>query len=148
VRLSPKSIFFGLVAFGLPIAVVAGWTLAGPTKRPSAASLPSGAGGIGAAPERTGPDQPVNDVPYRGRPDRKPSPVASGAPLPSLATASTAPTVTPSAGPAPTGTTEGTPLPELTDPPVPTPTEVTTEPSPPAPPTASPSTSGETSAQP
>lgn len=139
------------MAFGLPIAVVAGWTLAGPAKRPSAASLPSGAGGIGAAPERTGPDQPVNDVPYGGRPDRKPSPVASGAPLPSLTTASTAPTaptVTPSAGPAPTGTTEGTPLPELTDPPVPTPTEVTTEPSPPAPPTASPSTSGETSAQP
>ncbi|NMO50154.1 hypothetical protein HH310_02975 [Actinoplanes sp. TBRC 11911] len=136
------------MAFGLPIAVAAGWTLAGPAKRPSAASLPSGAGGIGAAPERTGPDEPITDVPYRARPDRKPSPVASGAPLPSLAAVSAAPSVTPSAGPAPTGSTEGTPLPELTAPPVPTPTEVTSEPSPPAPPSASPSTSEEPSAQP
>lgn len=147
-RLSPKSIFFGLVAFGLPVAV--GWTLAGPPKRPSVTSLPTGTGGIGAAPGRTDPDEAVTDVRYQPRQNRNASPsaVASGAPLPSLPAASTAPAVTPSAEPAPTGSAVVDPLPELTAPPVPTPTEVTSEPSPPAPPPAEPSGTGEPSAQP
>ena len=49
-RLSPKSIFFGLVSLGLPIAVTVGWILGEPaTSQTSAAATPGGAGGIGGA---------------------------------------------------------------------------------------------------
>jgi hypothetical protein len=49
VRLSPKSIFLGIVALGLPITVTIGWTFGDPPAGPSVPA-PDGAGGIGGAP--------------------------------------------------------------------------------------------------
>nr|WP_296068332.1 hypothetical protein [uncultured Actinoplanes sp.] len=116
------------MAFGLPFAVTIGWTLAGPARRTAEASLPGGAGGIGAAPERPGTSQPVTNVRYQARPTRAPSasPSASAAPSPSVTTSGTV-TITTSAAPTPSVST--TPPPPLTVPPVPTPTEITSEPS-------------------
>ena len=48
-RLSPKHIFLGIVAFGLPIALTTGWALGVPTPD-GGAGTPQGAAGIGAAP--------------------------------------------------------------------------------------------------
>jgi hypothetical protein len=132
VRLSPKSIFFGIVALGLPFAVTVGWTLGTPGVAPPVASAPGGAGGMGAAPVHTVPSQPVTAVEYSSKPPR---PGFS----PSAAAASAAPASVPP--PASTEPTTGTPasqppLPALTLPPVPTPTEVS---APPPSPSATPS---------
>ena len=64
-RLTPKSLFFALVAVGLPVAVTIGWEL-GETNlnTPPAAATPDGFGGIGAAPK---PDKPVKRVGYPER---------------------------------------------------------------------------------
>ena len=61
VRLSPKSLFLGIVAFGLPIAVTTGWTLGGETA-PPAAPAPGGEGSIGTAPVHGTSVPPVGDV--------------------------------------------------------------------------------------
>ena len=72
VRLSPKSVFIGLVALGLPISMAIGWTLAPQTRRPAAVDTPArgglGAGGIGAAPGRVARPDPVTAVEYSPQP--------------------------------------------------------------------------------
>lgn len=147
-QLSPKSIFIGLVAFGLPIAVAVGWTLADP-RQPSAASPGGGTGGIGAAaPEQgAGDGRPVTTVRYStgpGRPQVSPSAATSAAvPLaPSLSvspSSSRPPLVN---APIPVQSDSTLPLPPLNNPPVPTPTEIVEEPGP------STSSSGEPSGDP
>ena len=128
-RLSPKSIFFGLVALGLPVAVTIGWQLATPATRSAAVEVPGGAGGLGDAPAR------------HARPAPAAASSSSVAPLPSvMPSISVSPVVSTPAGPlvsthvtsGPTGTatappTEASqdPLPPLTMPPVPTPTDPT-----------------------
>jgi hypothetical protein len=122
VRLTPKSIFFGLVALGLPFAVTVGWTLADrAVTAPPAVAAPAGAGGIGSAPAPAASIEPVTPVDYGGRPPRgtavRPSvPASAPAALPSSSAPGGLPSLTLS------------PLPPLTDPPVPTPTTVTSEP--------------------
>jgi len=65
VRLTPKSLFFGLVSIGLPFAVALGWVLGETTTvTPPAAATPDGFGGLGTAPER---DKPLNRVDYPER---------------------------------------------------------------------------------
>jgi hypothetical protein len=142
VRLSPKSIFFGLVALGLPVAVTIGWQLATPATRSAAVDAPGGAGGLGDAPVRHAP-----------KPAIAPASSSSVAPLPSVvASVSPAVAVSTPVGPvvttgltsapigppsaAPTEASQS-PLPPLTMPPVPTPTEPD-DPSPSASPSASP----------
>lgn len=110
------------MAFGLPIAVTIGWTLATPARRPTLAGPPGGAGGIGAAPERTVTAEPLSAVRYPSRPFRPPTSPA----------VSTSPTPAPSGPPAPTSpapspsSSAASLLPPLTLPPVPTPTEEAT----------------------
>jgi hypothetical protein len=134
VRLSPKSIFFGIVSLGLPFAVTVGWTLGTPDVAQPVASAPGGAGGMGAAPVHAVPSQPVTAVEYSSNPPRPGS-------SPSAAAASAAPvSVPPPASAEPSTGTSATqpPLPVLTLPPVPTPTEVS---APPSSPSATPSDS-------
>ncbi|WP_433298568.1 hypothetical protein ACQP2F_43800 [Actinoplanes sp. CA-030573] len=134
-RLSPKSIFFGLVAFGLPISVAIGWTLATPPRRPASVGAPAGVGGlgtgggsgaIGTAPRRdggggAGGSQPLTEVQYSPRPAITSTAVPPAATAPSAApTATTVPPVV---------TVTESSLPPLDEPPVPTPTEITTVPS-------------------
>ena len=137
-RFSPRSIFFSVVALGLPFAVTVGWTLGTPTPAPPAVSAPGGAGGIGAAPPQattvttatTATTSPVLD----GSP-RPAKPVAAavesslpGRPGPAARTR-TAPSDSPPPVIVPS---DDSPDPTLTLlPPVPTPTQiVTTPPSP------------------
>lgn len=125
-RLSPKSIFFGLVALGLPVAVTIGWQLATPATRSAAVDAPGGAGGIGDAPAR--PTRAVPAAASSSMPSKSPSvapsvALSAAAPAfgaPTTAPVTSAPTATPSAPP-----TEASrdPLPPLTQPPVPTPTD-------------------------
>jgi hypothetical protein len=140
VQLSPKSVFFGLLAFGLPIAVTIGWTLAAPARRPSAASVPGGAGGIGAAPERVETAEPVTAVRYSSGPYRPPaaSAATSASPPPTTppTTTSASPAAPPPAAPA---SGPATLVPPLILPPVPTPTEITTVPGPSESPSGDPS---------
>ena len=143
-QLSPKSIFLGLVALGLPIAVAVGWTLATPARKPVEVSAPAGTGGIGAggsdgigkAPRRPGLSQPLTEV------QLMPRPVAS-ATLPPVTAPSGAPVPT-SAAPSAVEASEVSLPPVLNEPPVPTPTEITDVPSPPAAPSATPSASPST----
>jgi hypothetical protein len=143
VRLSPKSIFFGLVAFGLPVSVAIGWTLATPPKGHAAVGASAGTGlgagpngVLGPAPRHGGGTQPLTEVQYSPRPIRS-------AVLPPVASA-------PSAAPTPTTAPpivvlpSVSSLPTLDQPPVPTPTEITTTPSA----STDPSTSTDPSAQP
>jgi len=136
VRLSPKSIFIGLVALGLPVAVTVGWQLATPATRSSALAEPGGAGGLGKAPARpsgsTAPPPAPRTVPARLTSTVLPARPASASPPPGPPVA-TDPPRTPSVSP-----TEASvdPLATLTAPPVPTPTEFVTMPSPPPAPSA------------
>ena len=136
-RLSPKSIFVGLIALGLPFAVTFGWTLGNPftSDKPPSAATPGGSGAIGTAPVKdTTSPRPVW-LPGRyeaGTPARAATAAPSAPPVaPEIASPSSPATASPG-GPLVTVTT----LPPLTDPPVPTPTMVTSEP---PPPTATPS---------
>jgi len=127
VRLSPKSIFFGIVALGLPFAVTVGWTLGEPVAAPPpAVAAPAGEGGMGAAPARASTPAPVTPIRYGSRPPRDTSAAPSAA---STAPAAEPPDSAPPSGP-PTLSLD--PLPPLTDPPVPTPTMVTSAPPPPS----------------
>jgi hypothetical protein len=115
VRLSPKSIFLGIVALGLPLTVTTGWMLGGSQDPPSAPS-PGGAGGIGTAPDSGTSIAPVADdwSPTPPRPvaveTRDPGRSRGGA------------TARPSA------TGRDLPDPTLTAKPAPEPTEATAEP--------------------
>ncbi|MGX6607850.1 hypothetical protein ACWKSP_37850 [Micromonosporaceae bacterium Da 78-11] len=136
-RLSPNYVFFGLVAFGLPIAVTVGWTLATPAPRPAAIEQHVGAGGVGGAdglgsaprPESTK-FAPATTMDPSSPPTAKPSLAAPTSPValpPSSAAPTTVPTATPSA---PSATPPRSHLPTLTMPPVPTPTEIDMPPDP------------------
>jgi hypothetical protein len=132
VRLSPKPVFLGLVALGLPFAVTVGWQFASPAPAPAPISAPPGSGGIGAAPKHaaaSGPVTPVDWSPAAPKPVAATA-VSSGTPPPSVAVPS--PTQ-PSAGAATRPA-----RPALTLPPVPTPIDIT---SPPPSPSATPSSS-------
>jgi hypothetical protein len=126
VRLSPKYIFLGIVALGLPFAITVGWMLGAPPSDPNPVSAPAGAGGLGgpdgwgSAPQREGTSAQGTgyDQPARGA---RPAPARSAV---STAPATAAPSF---AAPGPRETPPLPPLP-LTDPPVPTPTMVTSEP--------------------
>jgi hypothetical protein len=126
VRFSPRSIFLGVVALGLPFAVTVGWTIGAPSPVPPSVSAPGGLGGIGTAPSRatTAATSPVGDWSPRA-----PRPVSVESTLPGLPlTTGTAPS-----GAVPSAVvSSGSPDPTLTLlPPVPTPTSVlTTPPSP------------------
>jgi hypothetical protein len=122
VRLTPKTIFFGILALGLPFAVTVGWTLATPATSPAPRiAAPGGSGSLGtAAPAprgdgaKAGPVAPVDYV---------------ATPQPSSSAAAVAVAVVPRAA-----------LPPLTDPPVPTPTGISEPPSPSPTESAAPST--------
>jgi hypothetical protein len=138
VRFSPKSIFVGLLAVGLPVAIAIGWTLGGRAlvTGPAPAAAPGGSGALGTAPAPDTADATATrPVWLPGSYDNRPGqPAASAVPSPpgpGVAPPTSATTTTPR-GPLITLTT----LPPLTDPPVPTPTMVTSEP---PPPTATPS---------
>lgn len=74
-RLTPKLLFFALVAAGLPFAVTLGWALGGTTPAtPPTVATPGGVGGIGRAPEG---DKPV-EYP---EPTYTPRPASSTAPV-------------------------------------------------------------------
>jgi hypothetical protein len=127
VRLSPKSIFFGLVALGLPVAVTIGWQLATPATRSAAVDSPGGAGGMGDAPARHAKpaSASVASSPAAPVPSVMPSVLSSAAVSTPVGPAvsglvTTTSTALPTAPP-----TEASqdPLPPLTEPPVPTPTE-------------------------
>jgi hypothetical protein len=132
VRLSPKPVFLGLVALGLPFAVTVGWQLAGPQRPPAPISAPPGAGGIGAAPTHAAVSGPVTAVDWSSAAPKSVAATSAGpgAPPPSVAVPRPVP---PSARTATRQT-----LPALTLPPVPTPIEIT---SPPPSPSATPPSS-------
>jgi hypothetical protein len=130
VRVSPKSIFFGLVVLGLPIAVTIGWTMATPAPRPASVELPVGTGGIGAAagndgvggaPERRARRTTTTTVPVTPNPARSEQAPLPSVPAPSVAASAT--TDPPESSGSPST------LPTLDEPPVPTPTEITVLPS-------------------
>ncbi|MEV6629872.1 hypothetical protein AB0M54_03855 [Actinoplanes sp. NPDC051470] len=144
-RLSPRSIFVGVIALGLPFALTVGWVLGGHhlTSTPPATAGPGGSGLLGTAPARATDDSAPRWLP--GRYENRPA-----APAPSSAASAPAalalPVTPPSSGAETQAGPRGGPLttlptlPPLTDPPVPTPTMVTSEPPPPsATPSSSPS---------
>jgi hypothetical protein len=135
VRLSPKFVFSGIVALGLPFAVTMGWLLGTPAQNLPAASAPGGAGGIGAAPEQVVTSQPVTPARYSSQPPR---PGTAPSSLPTTAM-STAPLIT--ASPSASGYPSSSSPPMLNMPPVPTPTEIL---NPPPSPSATPSESAPT----
>jgi hypothetical protein len=124
VRLSPKSIFFGIVALGLPIVVTAGWIL-GASEPPSSSPRPGGATGFGTPPVNgiswgpageafsPAPPRPVAaqtrvpaGKPRGGRTARpsatgevRPEPTTTARPVPSATEATAAPTDLPTAIP-------------------------------------------------
>ncbi|WP_127543623.1 hypothetical protein [Actinoplanes sp. OR16] len=143
--MSPKSLFFGLVIVGLPFAVVAGWALGAPAINAAALGLsgePDGVGGLGAAPAPTS-STPVGG--YTARPPRATSLPATSTPpasAPSAAPAVTMTVTVVTSVPPPLVSASLPPL--LTDPPVPTPTQITEDPDPsdaPPPPSETPAAS-------
>ncbi|PWK46762.1 hypothetical protein BC793_109333 [Actinoplanes xinjiangensis] len=128
VRLSPKTVFLALLVVGLPFAVVAGWALGAPTVRQAtlgASGLGGPLGGDGALGSAPGSGhRPAGNSPARPRPTADP---ASSQPVPATGprTVTTTVTVVRTAGPShPVESTD----PPLTDPPVPTPTQVSASP--------------------
>jgi hypothetical protein len=128
VRLSPKSVFFGLLTLGLPFAMTVGWNLATPTPAPSAADRPAGTGALGSAPVRTTAAVPDTVIRWVTPPVATPTAPAAAPVLPAAPPPRTA-------GAAPTAATSAAPVspPALTNPPVPTPTMITFLPPPPQP---------------
>ncbi|MEV4635998.1 hypothetical protein AB0J80_01470 [Actinoplanes sp. NPDC049548] len=122
-RLSPKSVFFGIVALGLPFAVAVGWTLGTPNAAPPSVSAPVGEGAFGAAPATA--TSPASGSLTSWTP-RAPEPVSV---VESVAPSS--PSVAPTSG-VPSASASGSATPTLTMPPVPTPTSVFDPPSSPA----------------
>ncbi len=115
-RLSPKSLFLGIVAFGLPIAVTAGWTLGG-EPAPPVAPAPGGESGIGTAPVHGTSVPPADDA----WSPAAPRPVAVTTRLPTEQRRSVA-----TARPSPTD--RDLPDPTMTVRPAPTPTGASAEP--------------------
>ncbi|GAA2504296.1 hypothetical protein [Winogradskya humida] len=115
-RLTPKSVFLGIVLLGFPFAIALGWSLGHQEAPPAIVSAePGGAGGIGAAPVRV--THPTAEATTSPRSVSEPVSV-----IEPVAT-SVAPSALPSA-PAPATSETTSPAPTLTEPPVPTPTSV------------------------
>jgi hypothetical protein len=108
VNKTPKVVFAAIVVLGLPLAVWAGWRLAG--SEPPAASTPSGAGNLGTAPSGATPGHAWTTTPLNPSGTRTATPSASGAPSPPAAspTATAEPTSTATPTAAPEGTAEPT----------------------------------------
>ncbi len=133
VRLKPRTVFLGIIAFGLPIALTTGWTLA-QGGDPADPAAPGGTGFLGNAPQVSTPavpsplQSPVAEPPLRqvaGRP-RPSAPVSGPAERPRPVPMTSAPRPSASFSP----------------PPVPTPTSLSpapTEEPPESPPPAGPS---------
>jgi hypothetical protein len=117
VRLSPKSVFVGLIILGLPFALAVGWRLADHTTASAASPPPTGSGAFGAAPTRarTPASPSIDKVDYWPEVTRPDSTGSSPTPAPRPTTTAPQPTaaVTTPAG-----------QPTLGMPPVPTPTDV------------------------
>ncbi len=143
-RLSPKFVFLGIIAFGLPIALTTGWALGVPSAPPRPI-VPAGAGVIGTAPSvvSSGPAGTVPVTPSSS-PGGRTTRVRTDATV-IVGPTSASPPVSSTTG-ATAGATVRPPRPTRTHrpPPVPTPTG-TAGTSPPAPttppPTADPSAS-------
>ncbi|WP_306203996.1 hypothetical protein [Actinoplanes sp. RD1] len=127
-RFTPKSVFLGIVAVGLPFAVVTGWSLATPGTPPSAvAQAPGGAGGLGAAPAGRQPARTVTTPEtWSPRETRQVSVIESVAPSAPPAKASPTATGTPSSAPPTSPAADPDTGSTLTLPPVPTPTSIET----------------------
>jgi len=141
VRFSPRSIFFSVVALGLPFAVTVGWTVGSPAPAPPPVSAPGGAGGIGAAPAKVA-TPATSSVLWSPKPPKQVAvPVAVQSSLPGLPGAPR-PGTAPSAAPPSAIAGSGEPEPGLTLlPPVPTPTSIIN--TPPSPSATVPSASAE-----
>ncbi|WP_146168981.1 hypothetical protein [Actinoplanes italicus] len=122
------------MAIGLPFAVVTGWALGAPADRQTtlgAADIDGpfyGDGGLGSAPGGTDPARTGSDG-YTARPPRATADPAASQPVPASgpSTVTTVVTVTRTAVPSsPVQSTD----PQLTNPPVPTPTQVSSPPDP------------------
>ncbi|WP_436525934.1 hypothetical protein [Actinoplanes sp. HUAS TT8] len=140
-RLSPKSVFIGVLAIGFPFAVVVGWALGTPVARTAAAPETGGAGGsdgLGVAPART-----HTTTGYTGH-----SPAGDPAPVVVISSTVITKTVTVPVTAPPATVPTSSPPPILGMPPVPTPTQITGPPDPTPTPSDSvaPSTSAEPSA--
>ncbi|MFC3380739.1 hypothetical protein [Couchioplanes azureus] len=130
-RLSPKSVFFGIVALGLPFSVALGWTLGTPDAAPPSATAPGGAGGFGTAPVQAASPASGAGTTWVPRAPQPVSVVESVAP--------SAPTSVAPSSAVPSAAASGSPGPTLTLPPVPTPTAILQPPSSPVATSASPS---------
>lgn len=133
-RLSPKSVFVGLIIVGLPFALAVGWRLADHTPASAALRPPTGSGVFGAAPTQTraASSPSIDKVDYWPevtRPDATGSP-STPAPRPTTTAPHPTTAVTTPAG-----------QPTLAMPPVPTPTDVTPSGSPSPSPSPTPSDS-------
>ncbi|BCJ43147.1 hypothetical protein GCM10010168_01110 [Actinoplanes ianthinogenes] len=122
--LSPKSVFIGVIAIGLPFAVVVGWALGTPKARPVATAETGGTGGsdaLGVAPPRAKQTD--------GHPAR-PADTAPTSPVVVVASTVVTKTVTVPASAPPVTAATSSPPPDLSMPPVPTPTQITGPPEP------------------
>jgi hypothetical protein len=93
VRFSPRSVFFTVVALGLPFAISAGWTLGTPLPVQTPVSAPGSSDGIGAAPPPATTTATSSVVDYA---PRRPEPVAVKSSLPGPSVATTPSDVAPS----------------------------------------------------
>ncbi|MEU8656612.1 hypothetical protein [Actinoplanes philippinensis] len=131
-RLSPKTVFLALLVVGLPFAVVTGWALGAPavtqaTLGASGLGGPLGGdGALGSAPGAGNPGGPAAGGFTAGPPRATADPVhTKPAPTTGPSTVTATVTVTRTADPRfPVESTD----PPLTNPPVPTPTQVSGEP--------------------
>jgi hypothetical protein len=126
VRLSPKSVFLGLIVLGLPFAMALGWRLADHPSTVAALRAPAGSGAFGAAPVQT---RTARSAPI-ARADAWP---AEQAPDPTGAAPTPEPHRTATIPPPAATETTGATGPPLGLPPVPTPTDVTSSSASPSP---------------
>lgn len=127
-RLSPKSVFLALVLVGLPFAVVAGWALGAPAVRQAALGATSDLGGDGAFGSAPGSGHHAGapGVSTARQPRATADPTGS-MPVPATGPSTVTATVTVVRTAGPNKPVEKTD-PPLTDPPVPTPTQVSPSP--------------------
>jgi hypothetical protein len=128
VRLSPKTVFLALLVVGLPFAVVAGWALGAPTLREAtlgASALGGPLGGNGAFGSAPGSGHHPGVSTTRPRATADPS---GSLPAPATGPTVVTTTVTVIRTADPSSPVESTDPPLLTNPPVPTPTQVSASP--------------------
>ncbi|BFU42084.1 hypothetical protein [Krasilnikovia sp. MM14-A1004] len=121
-RLSPKSIFFGVLLLGLPFALAVGWALGTPAAGPAPVSAPAGSGVLGTAPSRTVTPESVTALEWTPRPVRSTPPRRTARRAAASATESRSPSpgrVEPSRTPPPTPADPSEPPPSPSAPPPP-----------------------------